>query len=71
MTPTPQEIRDWRISRGLTQTEAAALVGTGYRTWHQWEAGKRKMKACVFELARIKAAFAAETSKETPISATV
>lgn len=62
MSPTPQEIREWRLSRGLTQTEAGALVGSGYRTWHQWETGKRKMRPCVFELARIKAVVLANPS---------
>jgi len=36
------ELKQWRTSRHLTQSKAAALVGAGsYRTWQNWELGER------------------------------
>jgi len=40
----PTELKKWRTSRHLTQTQAAELVGAGsYRTWQDWERGQRTM----------------------------
>ena len=36
-SPTPDAIRTLREKAELTQTDAAALVHNGLRTWQQWE----------------------------------
>lgn len=36
---TPEQIRLIRVSLGLTQAEAAALVGVHRMTWAHWEQG--------------------------------
>lgn len=49
--PTPNQIRAARAESGLTQTEAAELVhAASYRTWQEWESGRRKMPAAKWEL---------------------
>lgn len=49
--PTPAEIRAARLAAGLTQAEAAKLVhAASYRTWQEWESGRRKMPAAKWEL---------------------
>jgi DNA (cytosine-5)-methyltransferase 1 len=35
--PAPKDIRTARVAAGLTQTEAAALVHAGLKTWQNWE----------------------------------
>ena len=41
---TPADLKKFRRDRGLTQAQAAALVGAGsYRTWQDWERGQRKI----------------------------
>lgn len=35
--PTPDELRRWRRKCGLSQTEAAALVGVTRRSWVRYE----------------------------------
>jgi len=42
-SPTPDAIRTLREKAELTQTDAAALVHSGLRTWQQWEAGDRRI----------------------------
>ena len=53
--PAPEAIRDWRRDRGLSASEAAALVHSTGRAWQRWEAGERRMHPAMWELARIKA----------------
>ncbi len=53
-SPKPEEIRQARNNRGLTQTEAAALVYAPLRTWQDWEGAKTKMHPAIFELFKIK-----------------
>jgi DNA-binding transcriptional regulator YiaG len=52
--PAPEAIRDWRRDRGLSASEAAALVHSTQRVWQQWEAGERRMHPAMWELARTK-----------------
>lgn len=52
--PSPAEIREARHRAGLTQAQAAALVGVQPRAWRYWEGGGRKMGAAVWELFLIK-----------------
>lgn len=48
-------IRKRRLALGLTQTQAAALIGGGLRTWQDWEYGRRNMPPAKLELFLIKA----------------
>ena len=52
--PTPAQIRAARLSLGLTQTQAGAVVHCEIRTWQQWEAGDRKMHPAMWELFTLK-----------------
>lgn len=54
MPPTPDEIKNKRENEGLTQKEAAALIYSKLRTWQDWEAGKAKMHAGLWELFLLK-----------------
>ena len=49
-SPTSSDLKAFRITAGLTQTEAGALVGAAVRTWQSWEAGDRKMPSAKWEL---------------------
>lgn len=40
---SPSTIRTTRLRLGLTQGQAARLVGVEARTWRHWEAGERVM----------------------------
>jgi transcriptional regulator with XRE-family HTH domain len=42
-SPTPEQIRAARKVAGLTQAQAAALVGVNDRGWRRYEAGDVKM----------------------------
>ena len=50
--PVPSEIKAWRESAGLTQAQAAALIGYTARAWENWEQGIRPMRPVLFDLAR-------------------
>ena len=52
--PSPHEIREARHRAGLTQSQAAALVGVQPRAWRYYEGGGRKMGVAVWELFLIK-----------------
>ena len=54
-SPTPQEILAARKAAGLTQTQAAGIVGVKLRAWQYWEAGGRTMPTSAWELFLIKA----------------
>ena len=54
-SPSPEQIRAFRLRVGLTQTQAAILVHTTCRTWQQLEAGDRHMHPAMWELFTIKA----------------
>lgn len=47
---TPDMVKEARQRSGLTQTEAAELVGRTMRGWQNWERGKRTIDEAVFEL---------------------
>jgi len=40
---TAEELREARKAAGLSMTKAAELSGTPYRTWQDWEGGKRRV----------------------------
>lgn len=55
--PTPTDIKTARVAAGLTQTEAAALVHAGLKTWQNWESEggeSRKIPLAAWELFLIK-----------------
>lgn len=59
--PTPAQIRALREREGLTQTQAAELVHTGWHTWQKWETddsdpNHRRMLPAVWELFQVKLA---------------
>lgn len=39
---TGEELRKARCKAGLTMKQAAELSGTPYRTWQDWETGRRR-----------------------------
>src|SRR5690606_8511071 len=43
--PAPIQIRQARLTAGLTQQQAAQTVLASLRGWQQWEAGERGMPA--------------------------
>ena len=62
INPAPKKIKQSRMDAGLTQTQAAELVGAALRTWQHWEKGDRAMTKKRYDLF-LKLAF-----KNTPIS---
>lgn len=52
--PNPTDVIALREGAGLTQSQAAAMVHSGLRTWQQWEAGDRRMHPGLWELFRLK-----------------
>lgn len=48
--PSPLLLLDLRTRAGLTQADAAELLGVGDKTWRDWEAGRRRMPAGMMEL---------------------
>lgn len=52
--PSPMEIKEARHRAGLTQSQAAALVGGSRRTWQNWELGVVPMPMAKWELFQIK-----------------
>jgi len=52
---TPEEVRHWRETAGLTQREAAALAGVDLRTWQRWEYGERRVPQWLTDVLRARA----------------
>ena len=52
--PSPDAIKSARVAAGLTQEEAGAEVKSARRTWQDWERGRRKMPAGLFDLFKLK-----------------
>jgi DNA-binding XRE family transcriptional regulator len=42
-------VRAARESHGLTQAEAAAVIGFSVRAWQAWELGTRRMRAVLLD----------------------
>jgi transcriptional regulator with XRE-family HTH domain len=42
---TPAQLRGWRNTRGLTQTQLAARLGVTLRGYARWERGERDIPA--------------------------
>ena len=41
--PTPDALKAWRKTEGLTQARAAELAGVDIRAWQRWEYGEREI----------------------------
>lgn len=52
--PTREQVRARREAAALTQEAAATLLGVGARTWQNWESGRSRMRAGLWELFQIK-----------------
>ena len=48
--PAPVQIRASRKNAGLTQEQAARVIGATRRAWQEWEAGRRNMPGAKWEL---------------------
>jgi DNA-binding XRE family transcriptional regulator len=53
-SPTPAEVKAARVALGLTQTQAAAIIGYSKRGWQGIEAGDRAMRPSAWELFQLK-----------------
>lgn len=53
-SPSPATIRTSRLSLGLTQSQAGAVVGATARAWRAWESGFRAMPGSKWELFNLK-----------------
>lgn len=65
MSPAPEAIRQARENADLSQTAAAELIHSTLRTWQDWEAGKAKMHAGLWELFQMKVAESQGTRRKT------
>lgn len=50
---TPEEIKDHRLSLGLTKGRAAFYFGVDARTWRRWESGQKPVSLSAAILLRI------------------
>ena len=50
MNPKPNEIKEARRNAGLTQKNAASLIGYHLRAWQMWEKGDRVMRRLLFDV---------------------
>lgn len=48
-SPKPEAIRKARLAAELTQQQAGQLIGYSRRSWQEWEAGSRRMRALTFQ----------------------
>lgn len=53
--PTPEILKSNRLFYGLTQHEAAELIGVSTTAWSQWERGVRIPHPAFIELFMLKA----------------
>ena len=54
MNPTCKQIKRLRLSRGLTQSQAAALVYVTLRQWQYYESGGATIGRALWELFQLK-----------------
>lgn len=54
VSPEKEEIQEARACAGISQTVASELIYSKLRTWQDWEAGKAKMHAGLWELFLLK-----------------
>jgi putative transcriptional regulator len=53
-SPTTEQVKSVRVSAGLTQTAAAALLYKRVRHWQKWESGENKMDPVFWEFFLLK-----------------
>jgi DNA-binding XRE family transcriptional regulator len=56
--PTPDQIKTARNDYGLTQAEAAWVMGVDQQTWQSWESGRAPMRPGFWDYWRVKMALA-------------
>ncbi len=44
---TPEELKKWRKEMGLTQPQAADIMGYTRRQWQKYEGGVDKIRGCM------------------------
>ena len=49
MNPTPQQIKEKRLEKNLTQAYSSKLMGVSYSTWRKWESGTHKMREALWD----------------------
>lgn len=49
MNPSKEEVKKARLNAGLTQMQAANVIGYKLRSWQMWESGDRKMRKSLFD----------------------
>lgn len=49
-SPKPAELLRVREAAGLTQTEAAGILGMTLNAWQRWESGERPMSPALWDL---------------------
>jgi DNA-binding XRE family transcriptional regulator len=55
-SPAPAKIRAARITAGITQSQAGALIYSRERTWAGWERGENPLHPALWELWQMRAA---------------
>jgi DNA-binding XRE family transcriptional regulator len=50
LVPSPAEIKQARKKAGLTQAQAAVLIGKKYRVWQYYESGTLKISPVLFDV---------------------
>ncbi len=53
---TPEQIKAVRLKAGLTQAQAAELIGYSKRAWQDWEQGRKPMRDAAMDLFLLKLA---------------
>lgn len=49
MNPSKEDVKKARLNAGLTQTEAANIVGYKLRAWQLWESGDVLMRKAIYD----------------------
>ncbi|WP_312283396.1 helix-turn-helix domain-containing protein [Candidatus Igneacidithiobacillus taiwanensis] len=52
----PEQIKAVRLKAGLTQAQAAELIGYSKRAWQDWEQGRKPMRDAAMDLFLLKLA---------------
>lgn len=52
----PEQIKAVRLKAGLTQAEAAELIGYSKRAWQDWEQGRKPMRDATMDYFLLKLA---------------
>lgn len=54
LSPTPEEVKEARLSAGITQKDAADLIGRHVNRWSEYENGVYPMPPPLWELFLVK-----------------